>query len=424
MKYSLMKIMVYVFLIFIGVIFIAGYSSDKIQEALLPKVDTFRAYSISEVDVTVPFQGEIDVKEKERIRFYYPVNIVEWYVEEGEKIEVNQPIFRIDNLSVVTELTEEKESIEIEIENLKLQYKSLTGGSFTGKKLELLKSELIQLEDKLTVVMEINDDGLYYQDIDALKNQIENKKYDISLSLQNISDTSFEQSNESSVLQSDILKLQNKVLDLEKKYAFYEHVSSDGICYASEAGVITDLVGSGYHQIDTPIMTVNNVDMDEPFVYKASFDQAFAYLIQKNNTVLLDYDPNKPPVSAKITKVYDAVKGVSRIEAIIESDKDFKIGQVVSGRSLQEPGSKANIPRTAIISKGEIKNNTRVEFYCVLYEGGILGNSATLVKSYGSVAYVGDEYIGLSDKTLPDSFTYIVVDNPEPTLKSGDRITE
>jgi hypothetical protein len=40
------------------------------------------------------------------------------------------------------------------------------------------------------------------------------------------------------------------------------------------------------------------------------------------------------------------------------------------------------------------------------------------------VAYVGDDYIGLSDKTLPTSFTGIVVDNPEPTLKSGDRITE
>jgi len=422
MKNNLLKLTGYVFLAFIVIIFTAGYNSEKIQEALLPKVNTFRAYSLDKVQVTVPFEGVIDVRSKEVIRFYHELDLKEWFVRPGESVVKNQPLFRIKNIEDVLSIEEEKIRLEIELGLLHQKHKDLKATSFETSKLRLKQLDLDLLRDKLSINESINYDN--QSEIKSLNTQISQLEYEILLDMQTSKNNQLEDNHMTDQVELELDYLVKEIDDLEKKYAFYGHISSEGIYYASHAGIVSDIVGQGLYASDTPILTINLVSGDAPFVYMAEFDEKYAYLIQKNNLILLDYAENESPVSIKINKVYDAVNGKLSVEAYIDQDINLKLGQYVEGRSIQTPGSRTNIPKTSIISKGEIKNNIKVEFYCVLYEEGLLGNTAKIIKSYGSVAYVGDDYIGLSDKTLPDSFTYVIVDNPQPTLKSGDRISE
>lgn len=422
MKNSVLRIVGYVFLTFILVIFIAGYNSDKIQEALLPRVNTFRAFSIDSIQVTVPFEGLIDVKEKESVRFCHQLEIREWFVKPGQSVMVNQPLFRISNTEDIVTIDAEKAKLELEMAIMLEKYESLNHTSFDQSKLRLMMLDLKMLQDKLSLMLSLSFDN--DEDINKINDQINHLEYEIMQSKQKITNGQMEDKQTGMALQLELNKLNDNIEGLVNKYTFYNQVSEDGIFYADQSGVVSELVSRGHYLQDTSILTINLVSGDSPFVYKGKFDQEYAYLIQKNNSILLEYDSTKPPISITIDKVFEPIDGKVLVEAVIDKDIALRLGQTLSGRSLQTPGSKTNVPRTSIISKGEIKNNSRVEFYCVYYEEGLLGNTAKVVKSYGSVAYVGDDYIGLSDKTLPDSFTYIIVDNPQPSLKSGDRISE
>lgn len=425
MKNSVWNIIKNIFFIFIILIFIAGYSSEKIQEALLPRVTTVKSYDVKEVETSVVFDGYIDVKEKMQVRFSYPVNIVEWYVESGEFVAAGEPVFRVDNFEDVEARLEEEARLLLSLKKLEDQYKALTGQSFSLRKLQLQMDEINKLKEQLNQYKTLSKtDPSYLKNVEETELLIQHKEYLFAVQLQN--NDALNQSNLTTIsdVGLEIMKIKNQLSILENKEVFYSHIGNDGVCYAMNSGVVTDLMKLGYYEKDKQIMTLNIENEEQPFIFTGTYNADFEYLIQKNDEVFLDVGSDKPPLRARIIKVYEALDGVGKVDAVLESEHKLILGQEVSGKSLQAPASTVNVPRTAIISKGEIKNSTKVEFFCVVYESGVLGSTAKIVRSYGSVAYVGDDYIGLSDKTLPSTFTPIIVDNPSPTLKSGDRITE
>lgn len=425
MKNSVLNILKNIFFIFIILIFIAGYSSEKIQEALLPKVTTVRSFAVREVETSVEFTGHIDVKDKAIIRFSYPVNIAEWFVESGEYIEAGEPVFRVDNIYDIEECSEEENRLLLELDKLNNRYETLTGQSFDQRRLQLQLDEINRLKELLSQYKALAEtDPSYLKQVEDTELLIDSKAY--AYASQSQASQALSQSNLTSIneIGLEIIKIENQLSILSNKEAFYSHIGEDGICYAMNSGVVTDLMAPGYYSKDQKIMTLNIEEEEQAFIYTGTYNADFDYLIQKNDDLYLDIGPDQPRLRAKIIKVYESIDGVGKVDAVIESEHSLLLGQELSGRSPQAPASTVNVPRTAIISKGEIKNGVDVEFFCVVYESGVLGNTAKTVRSHGSVAYVGDKYIGLSDKTLPPSFTSIIVDNPSPTLKDGDRITE
>jgi len=426
MKSNVLKIIKYVFFTFIALVFIAGYNSDRIMEALIPKVSVYYAESEDEIKTTVELEGVIKTREIDNIRFSHPLSISEVYVEDGERVELGQLLFRIDNLNEMMTLEDEKAETQLDLSALQSEYKKLTGTTFDARKITLLRNEIVILQKQLNDYKTLlSDDSSYQNQVETLENQVQSKEIQLSQIIQSYNNTTNNNEQAVNSLLLQIETLERELMNQDAKFIFYDFIDDEGVYYATSDGIVTDLKSKGYYSLDTNILTINNTSGEMPYVFHGSFDASFAYLIQKNTLIYLDLDKSKPSINARISKVYEPIDGKCFIDAVIEDEEDgIYLGMSMSGRSVEKPGSQVNIPRTAIISKGQIKNSSRVEFYQVVTRKGVLGETKTVGRSYGTVAYVGDDYIGLSGKTLPGSYNGVIIDNPSPTLKVGDRITE
>lgn len=426
MKSNLLKIIKYVFFTFITLVFIAGYNSDRIMEALIPKVSVYYASSEDKIKTTVELEGIIKTREVDNIRFSHSLSITEVYVEDGERVENGQPLFKIDNLEETLTIEDEKAQKQLELSGLQSEFKKLTGTTFDARKISLIRDEIAILQNETNNYKTLStDDASYLKTIETLEYQLQTKEIQLSQTIQAYRNTTHnnEQAVNSLLLQMETLE--RELMNQEAKSIFYDFIDDEGIYHATSNGIVTDLKTEGYYSSDTNILTINSTSGEMSYVFHGSFDASFAYLIQKNTLIYLDLDKSKPSINARISKVYEPIDGKCFIDAVIEDQEEgIYLGMSILGRSIEKPGSQVNIPRTAIISKGQIKNSARIEFYQVVTRKGVLGETKTVGRSYGTVAYVGDDYIGLSGKTLPDSYNGVIIDNPSPTLKVGDRITE
>lgn len=241
MKSNMLQFLKNSFIVFIILVFVAGYNSDKIKEALLPKVNTIRSSAVDAIDVTVNFEGVVDVKHKIYARFSYPLNIVEWFVEDGEAIEAGDPLFRIDNLSDMEERSDEERRLILSLERLNHDYRSLTGGSFDYQKTKVQLEELNQKKALLESYKVLAESDLsYISKIETLELTIQSDAYAYAVAVENARQATNVSQMSAENLAVEILKVQNQLDILNEKEAFYSHINEDGICYASESGIITE----------------------------------------------------------------------------------------------------------------------------------------------------------------------------------------
>ena len=97
------------------------------------------------------------------------------------------------------------------------------------------------------------------------------------------------------------------------------------------------------------------------------------------------------------------------------------LGAKYDSYAIERPDSPLNVPRNSIVSRGEIKIGAKVDFFVINESEGVLGTEYVCMLGSGTVAYVGDNLIGLSEKTIPQT-TEIVITNPSSKLKSGDKV--
>lgn len=413
MKINLMKMVSYIFLGFILLVFIAGNLSEQIQESLLPEVDIFYTNSIDEIPTTVNFEGTIKAAKTYVSRLPYDISIGKWFVKEGEQIQENQALFEINHKDQLLVYRDEKERLDLEYQSLLQAYQGLDHQS---NGLSLIEADIKSIKSDIVYYGLIEDK----KKVEALRRDLSKKQLDLVAYIEKSLEEDFSTLKNRDQVQLQIDQVLKQIDLIKIKEDFYSRMGDDGIYYAPSSGIITDIKGD-YVKKDQVVCVIN--DMSQGMIYTGYFDDDYSYLIQKKDLLYLELRQGQKPIEAKITKIYEGHNGQAKIQALVMSDQ-LLIGQNLSGRSKQRPASAVNVPRTAVLNKGVIKTGTRVELFCVVKEDGVLGKTSRLVKSYGTVAYVGDDYLGLSEKTLPSSFTPAIVNNPVPTLKAGDRITE
>ena len=388
---------------FFVLVFVMGFFSKSIVNLFLPKVMVESAVDAL-VERTLNVEGVIEARNSLKVRLGGAVIVEEYFVKEGDAVEVGKPIFRINKAYGIKDMSQELESIRLQVEAQRLKLINLKQTSYEidAKSIAALTHKLVKSKEELMKQQELFAAGVISkQEMESFEDLIEEQLYVIEVSELQLQEKKRDVKDNIEGLENEIKRDELRVLELQKQQGFYSSVDHEGIYFSAVRGVVTDLgelqsIISG----DAEIVEIADTSQDAALVYTASIMEEDYDFVKSAGEIQIGEDI-KDSLYPKISSIYKlGNQDLYKLEAVIDSRDTEKVilGQKRKGIIQQRFVLKGHnkVPKAAVICFEGYKEGSSGTVYLLEENEGVLGIEYRAKELEVKILAAGDEEVIVS----------------------------
>lgn len=411
---------------FIAIVFIVGFFSKSFSNYFLPKVFVYPAIEGS-VESRVNLVGTLEPREKVEIRLGADIIVDEYFVNVGKKVSKGDPIFKIDESYGITDVNEEIERLEIQLEREKLDLEKFTGSPYMleEKKLVSKREKIDKKKEELTNSEKLYETGaISASQLESKKEIVKNLELDLEIAENNLKDKNKERYLQIKDKQLSIDSIKKEINKKKRRQSFYSKLGEDGIYYSEVDGIILNTSETNrLLRIDTPIVEIGMLTDYSSLIFKSYINERYNDLVTEGSIIKIKSEDMKKSVNVKITNIYSiSENGMLKVEG--EFPKETKgrpiLGKKLKGEVTKEIKGNFVIPKTAVIPDEEFKSDTRGRVYVLEERDGVLGKEYVAVEVEVTIFDIGDDRVSVYGMDLTNKSK--VITNLSYKIKDGVKV--
>jgi hypothetical protein len=388
---------------FFILVFVMGFFSKSIVNLFLPKVIVASVMD-APVERTIAVEGVIEAKNSLKVRLGGTVIVEEYFVKEGDTIEVGKPLFRINNVYGIKGSSQVLEDLKLQVEanSRRLNNLKQTTYEVDEKSIAALENKLTKSKEDLAKQQELFAAGVISrQEMESFESDIEEQRFLIEISVLQLLEK--KRNHEANIveLENEIKRENIQILELQKQQELYDSVDTEGIYFSSVTGIVISL--SGRQSIipgDTEIVEIADISHEATLIYTANIMEDDYDFVKSAKEIQIGEDI-KDSKYLKISAIYKQKdQDLYRLEAVIDPRQSeiAVLGQkhkgVIKQRYVLEGHNK--VPKAAVVSFEGYKEGSKGIVYLLEENEGILGREYRAKELEVKILAAGDEEVIVS----------------------------
>jgi hypothetical protein len=388
---------------FFILVFVMGFFSKSIVNLFLPKVIVASVMD-APVERTIVVEGIIEAKNSHKVRLGGAVIVEEYFVKEGDTVEVGKPLFRINKAygikgssQVLVDLKQQVEANSRRLNNLKQ-----TNYEIDEKSIAALVNKLNKSKEEFVKQQELFAAGVISrQEMESFESDIEEQRFLIEISELQLLEKKRNHEVNILELENEIKRESIQILELQKQQELYDSVDTEGIYFSSVMGIVISL--GGLQSIipgDTEIVEIADFSHEAALIYTANIMEDDYDFVKSAKEIQVGEDI-KDSKYLKISSIYKLKdQDLYRLEAVIDPKESEKavLGQkhkgVIKQRFVLEGHNK--VPKAAVVSFEGYKEGSKGIVYLLEEIEGILGREYRAKELEVKILAAGDEEVIVS----------------------------
>lgn len=423
-KSKVVKIIKRVVVGFFALVFVMGFFSKSIANMFLPRV-TVDVPRNTEFSREIRTRGDLVAKETSKVKLSKDVMIEEVYVERGKKVEIGEPIFKI-NKKYKKDISNNISDLRDSIEDKQIELSRLRAKSYISEErhIEKLKTSIEKKKKNLELTKTLYDSGAKsLEELNNAETVIEDVKAELELYKINLNEKKEDSKRRQEDIERSIAKLKEQLNAVTDMNEFYSTLNAEGEYVSAVNGIVLSVPSKGnVYRKDEILTEIAKVEKFSETVLKLELGIEEEDSIDYNLKVKImseDKDMPKIGVIKKISKSIDGDRLL--IEAAIPANAE---GEPSVARNLDcriiESFSGLAVDKSTVEVYGRLKPGVKGAVYQIVERDGILGKETLVRKIDVTIGDVGDDKVSITGLSA-DRDTKLVA-NRSYKIKNGSKV--